>query len=370
MKNQALPERSLYSVSLDFVPAQKNLSYIMAVQSNYDWEPAHAGGASWIKSLMVMAIIFSFGLHFGLYAWFEKIVIPADEAPTKSAIESLKDIRVRGMINEEPKAEEPASQDDTEKNLLNEINTQELLKQTEDPYKIPESGIRLRPGEEENPITGIDPGNKDITSLLEQESEQMRKDLKTLAKASLKETPIASPDQLVIGLGEQKDDLVDEATLLKNYKETLAKLSKSGEVNDGQFSDLDQLLGRVGPILDQTKPILMPTDLLFGYNEVSLHQGARKSLMKLGLLIQKNPESTFIIEGHTDSTGPEEYNLSLSRQRALSVKEWLVDNLSIPSQVLQVRAFGETKPLTDPKGNKEEQSLNRRVEIVILPPSN
>ena len=59
MKNQALPERSLYSVSLDFVPAQKNLSYIMAVQSNYDWEPAHAGGASWIKSLMVMAIIFS-----------------------------------------------------------------------------------------------------------------------------------------------------------------------------------------------------------------------------------------------------------------------------------------------------------------------
>ena len=61
--------------------------------------------------------------------------------------------------------------DETEKNLLNEINTQELLKQTEDPYKIPESGIRLRPGEEENPITGIDPGNKDITSLLEQESE-------------------------------------------------------------------------------------------------------------------------------------------------------------------------------------------------------
>ncbi len=342
----------------------------MAIQSNYDWEPAHTGGASWIKPLMILAVIFSFGLHFGLYTWFEKIVIPAEEAPTRSALESLKDIRVRGMINETPKEEELASPDDTEKNLLNEINTQDLLKQVEDPYKVPESGIRLRPGEEEKPLTGIAPGNKDITSLLEQESEQMRKDLKTLAKASLKETPIASPDQLVIGLGEQKDDLIDEATLLKNYKETLAKLSKSGEVDEGQFSDLDQLLGNVGPILDQTKPILMPTDLLFGYNEVSLHKGARKSLMKLGLLIQKNPESTFIIEGHTDSTGPEEYNLSLSRQRALSVKEWLVDNLSIPAQVLQVRAFGETKPLTSPKGNKEEQSLNRRVEIVILPPSN
>jgi len=342
----------------------------MAIQSNYDWEPAHGGGISWIKPLMVLAVIFSFGLHFGLYTWFEKIVIPADEAPTKSAIESLKDIKVRGMIDETPEKEEPASQDETQKNLLNEINTQELLKQAEDPYKVPESGIRLRPGEEEAPLTGIDPGNKDVTSLLEQESEQMRKDLMTLAKSSLKETPVASPDQLVIGLGEQKDNLIDEETLLKNYKETLAKLSGSSEVDGGRFSDLDQLLSNVGPILDQTKPILMPTDLLFGYNEVFLHKGARKSLMKLGLLIQKNPESTFIIEGHTDSTGPEEYNLSLSRQRALSVKEWLVNNLSIPAQVLQIRAFGETKPLTNPKGTKEEQSLNRRVEIVILPPSN
>ena len=94
----------------------------MAIQSNYDWEPAHTGGASWIKPLMILAVIFSFGLHFGLYTWFEKIVIPAEEAPTKSAIESLKDIKVRGMIDETPKEEEPASLDEAEKNLLNEFS--------------------------------------------------------------------------------------------------------------------------------------------------------------------------------------------------------------------------------------------------------
>ena len=75
----------------------------MAIQSNYDWEPAPAGGASWIKPLMILAVIISFGLHFGLYSWFQKIVIPAEEAPTRSAIESLKEFKIRGVINEESK---------------------------------------------------------------------------------------------------------------------------------------------------------------------------------------------------------------------------------------------------------------------------
>ena len=114
----------------------------------------------------------------------------------------------------------------------------------------------------------------------------------------------------------------------------------------------------------------MPTDLLFEYNEDQLQTGARQSLMKLGLLIQKNPKSVFIIEGHTDSTGPEDYNMELSRKRAASVKLWLVNNLSIPSDKLKIQAFGESRPLTDPNGGVDEQSLNRRVEIVILPPSN
>ena len=78
----------------------------MAIQSNYDWEPAPAGGASWIKPLMILAVIISFGLHFGLYSWFQKIVIPAEEAPTRSAIESLKEFKIRGVINEEAKKED------------------------------------------------------------------------------------------------------------------------------------------------------------------------------------------------------------------------------------------------------------------------
>lgn len=355
-------------VNLDFDPAHRKLN-IMAIQSNYDWEPAPAGGASWIKPLMIIAVIFSFGLHLGLYTWFQKIVIPADEAPTRSAIENLKEFKIRGVISEEPEKKEPMSLDEAEKANLNNVNAQDLLKQVEDPFKIPESGIRLRPGEEDKPFVKTQSEQKEMTALLEQEAQQMRDELNAIAKSSLEETPIASPDQLVIGIGDQENSLLDEETLLKNYENTLAKLSNTGEVKGGQFSDLDVLLNQVGPILDQTKPILMPTDLLFEYNEDELQKGARQSLMKLGLLIQKNPRSTFIIEGHTDSTGPDDYNMELSRKRAGSVKRWLVDNLSIPEESLKIQAFGESRPLTNPNGAVEEQTLNRRVEIVILPPT-
>ena len=184
----------------------------------------------------------------------------------------------------------------------------------------------------------------------------------------LDKVPAASPDQLVIKNGVSEDELLEEDELLKSYNATLAKLSKTGNDVTQGFSDLDTLLNRVGPIMDATKPILMPTDLLFGYNEKTLQETARLSLMKLGLLIQRNPESVFIIEGHTDTTGSNEYNMTLSRQRALSVHDWLSKALSINSERIQIKALGETRPLTNPNGSREEQSINRRVEIVIQPP--
>ena len=193
----------------------------MAIQSNYDWEPAPAGGASWIKPLMILAVIISFGLHLGLYTWFKKIVIPAEEAPTRSAIESLKEFKIRGVINEESKKEEPISLDDAEKAALNEVNAQDLLKQVEDPFRVPEAGIRLRPGEEEKPLLATPSEQKEMTALLEQEAQQMREELKAIAKSSLQETPIASPDQLVIGIGDKEKSLLDEDTLLKNYQNFL-----------------------------------------------------------------------------------------------------------------------------------------------------
>lgn len=133
------------------------------------------------------------------------------------------------------------------------------------------------------------------------------------------------------------------------------------------FSNLDDLLGGGGKMGGSTAPILMPTDLLFEYGSDQLAESARLSLMKLGFLIQKNPESLFIIEGHTDSFGGEDFNLNLSLRRANAVVSWLRDSLGLGSDRIQAVGMGKSKPIVPVTGTVEQQGLNRRVEIKVRP---
>lgn len=133
------------------------------------------------------------------------------------------------------------------------------------------------------------------------------------------------------------------------------------------FSNLDDLLGGGGKMGGSTAPILMPTDLLFEYGSDQLAETARLSLMKLGFLIQKNPDSLFIIEGHTDSFGGEDYNLELSMRRASAVVNWLRDSLGLGSDRIQAVGMGKSKPIVSISGTVEQQGMNRRVEIKVRP---
>lgn len=133
------------------------------------------------------------------------------------------------------------------------------------------------------------------------------------------------------------------------------------------FSSLDDLLGGSGKMGGSTAPILMPTDLLFEYGSDQLAEAARLSLMKLGFLIQKNPDSLFIIEGHTDSFGGEEYNLELSARRANAVVGWLRESLGLGSDRIRAVGMGKSRPIVSTQGTVEQQGLNRRVEIKVRP---
>jgi outer membrane protein OmpA-like peptidoglycan-associated protein len=135
------------------------------------------------------------------------------------------------------------------------------------------------------------------------------------------------------------------------------------------YSNLEDLIARGGKVTGSTAPIMLPTDLLFEYNSDQLAENARLSLMKLGLLIQRNPNSQFIIEGHTDTIGADEYNFELSQRRANAVVEWLITSLRLTTDRIKAVGMGRSRPLpsVNPNGTKEEQVLNRRVEIKVRP---
>ena len=79
-------------------------------------------------------------------------------------------------------------------------------------------------------------------------------------------------------------------------------------------------------------------------------------------LIRTN--SKIKIKGHTDNRGTEEFNMNLSRERAISVMQYLVQRGVSPDK-LSYEAYGMSKPLTE-NDTDEGRRLNRRVEFEIL----
>jgi outer membrane protein OmpA-like peptidoglycan-associated protein len=69
------------------------------------------------------------------------------------------------------------------------------------------------------------------------------------------------------------------------------------------------------------------------------------------------------IEGHTDSTGSDEFNQTLSEQRADAVRTYLIDQ-GLPETSLTARGFGKSMPVAD-NGTAAGRQQNRRVEIVV-----
>lgn len=104
------------------------------------------------------------------------------------------------------------------------------------------------------------------------------------------------------------------------------------------------------------------SDVLFVFGKADLLNASRVTMIQLAALISKNPNTRFVIEGHTDSFGSLDFNDVLSLQRAASVRNWLKGN-GISVKNVYLRARGSRSHLVPASGSAEEQTLNRRVEI-------
>jgi len=81
---------------------------------------------------------------------------------------------------------------------------------------------------------------------------------------------------------------------------------------------------------------------------------------RVGELLRQEPRVKLLIEGHTDATGSDGYNLRLSRLRAMAVAEYLVKRRDIDPERLRVAGKGRSEPLTDDPYDPR----NRRVQFV------
>jgi peptidoglycan-associated lipoprotein len=85
----------------------------------------------------------------------------------------------------------------------------------------------------------------------------------------------------------------------------------------------------------------------------------------LAPIVAENKGVYFEIEGHTDSTGPSEYNMKLGEARAMAVRDYIHDHLGIALSRLSVMSYGETQPVAD-NTTPQSRAENRRVVVKVL----
>ncbi|WP_158229031.1 OmpA family protein [Chitinimonas sp. BJB300] len=104
-------------------------------------------------------------------------------------------------------------------------------------------------------------------------------------------------------------------------------------------------------------------DVLFDFGRANLRPSGLTAVRKLAMVMRDYPERRVLVEGHADSTGPTEYNQTLSERRAEEIKKALIAQ-NIESTRIEVRGYGASYPVAD-NNDASGRQQNRRVEIVV-----
>jgi outer membrane protein OmpA-like peptidoglycan-associated protein len=138
-----------------------------------------------------------------------------------------------------------------------------------------------------------------------------------------------------------------------------------GNKMDKQARQIDQALpgADVERVGEGIRLVLNENAVRFDTNKSTLTTQARANLDKLVPVFTEYADTNIELFGYTDSTGKPEYNLTLSGQRATSVKNYLISKGLVATR-FKTTGLGITEPIAT-NDNAEGRSQNRRVEFAI-----
>lgn len=111
--------------------------------------------------------------------------------------------------------------------------------------------------------------------------------------------------------------------------------------------------------------ITFKADFVFATDSAQVNPGLMPEIERIARVMRDYPQTLIRVEGHTDSTGSEAYNMQLGQRRADSVRNLLIQN-RVDAQRMDAVSYGESRPIAT-NNTPEGRQLNRRVEIKVAP---
>jgi outer membrane protein OmpA-like peptidoglycan-associated protein len=139
-----------------------------------------------------------------------------------------------------------------------------------------------------------------------------------------------------------------------------------GRYMDKQAEKLKKDLGTLADVerVEEGIKITMKSGVLFDFNSSKVNPTVNDNLIKFAETLKQYPDTEILVAGHTDNVGTEQYNMSLSQQRANAVANVLKAN-SVTKSRLTILGYGEKNPVADNTAESGREQ-NRRVEFAIV----
>ena len=111
-------------------------------------------------------------------------------------------------------------------------------------------------------------------------------------------------------------------------------------------------------------PVRVELDVKFDFDKSVVKEGSHADIKNLADFMKQFPQTSTVVEGHTDSIGSDAYNQGLSERRANAVREVLVEQHGIESNRVSAVGYGEARPVAD-NDSESGRAINRRVEAAV-----
>jgi outer membrane protein OmpA-like peptidoglycan-associated protein len=117
-------------------------------------------------------------------------------------------------------------------------------------------------------------------------------------------------------------------------------------------------------VAEPAEAVRVELDVKFDFDKAQVKQESYGDIKALADFMKQYPQTSTVVEGHTDSVGSDAYNQGLSERRANAVREVLVNQYGVESGRVQAVGYGESRPVAD-NATADGRAINRRVEAEV-----